>query len=164
MIQAEIQAIFEDIKDYSPQSKIWVYYSEKNFSNDKFEIQSQLNQFTLNWKSHGSPVKGNGYTIGGHILVLVADVSVCDVSGCSTDSSVQFITQLGQEFQLNFFDRQLVLLYVENKIVPTNLNSLNQYSPDTLVFNPFFSDLENWKESFVQKLSESKFKRFLAKS
>ena len=163
MIQSEIQAILVDVKDFSPQSKIWVYSSEKDFSEDSAEIQSQLNQFTSNWKSHGSQVKGSGYTIGGHIILLVADTSVCEVSGCSTDSSVQFITQLGQEFQLNFFDRQLVLLNLDDKIVATKLDQLGQYSPDTLVFNPFFSDLENWRESFVQKMGESKYKRFAAK-
>lgn len=161
MVNSEIQTLLDELKDYSPISKVWVYYSEKDFSEDSAEIQSQLHQFTSNWKSHGSKVKGSGYIIGGHILLLVADTNVCEVSGCSTDSSVQFISQLGQQFQLNFFDRQLVLLNIENKIVPTNLISLNQYSPDTFVFNPFFSDLENWKESFVQKLSESKFKRFV---
>lgn len=161
MIQSEIQFIREELKEYSPPSKIWVYYSEKDFTENITEIQSQLNHFTQNWKSHGSSVKGKGFTLGGHIIILVADISVCEVSGCSTDSSVQFITQLGSQFQLNLFDRQLVLLLIEDKITPTNLNSLNQYTPDTLVFNPFFSDLANWQECFIQKIQESKYKRFV---
>lgn len=163
MIQSEIQIILEDLKDFSPQSKIWVYFSEQNFSDRSVEIQSHINQFTKDWNSHGSLVKGIGYTMGGHIIILVADTSVCEVSGCSTDSSVQFITQLGQQFQLNLFDRQLVLLNIEDKIVATKLDQLGDYSPDILVFNPFFSDLENWIVSFVQKLWESKYKRFVAK-
>jgi hypothetical protein len=163
MIQSEIQAIVEDLKDFSPQSKIWIYYSEKDFSEYSAEIQSQLHQFSQNWKSHGSPVKGSGYTIGGHIIIFVADTSVCEISGCSTDSSVQFISQLGQQFQLNLFDRQLVLLNIDDKIVATKLDQLGEYSHETPVFNPFFSDLENWRVSFVQKLGESKYKRFAAK-
>jgi hypothetical protein len=163
MIQSEIQAILEDLKDYSPQSKTWIYYSERDFSEYSAEIQSQLHQFSQNWKSHGSPVKGSGYTIGGHIIIFVADTSICEVSGCSTDSSVQFITQLGQQYQLNLFDRQLVLLNIDDKIVATKLDQLGEYSPETPVFNPFFSDLENWRVSFVQKLGESKYKRFAAK-
>ena len=163
MIKSKVQAILEELNDYSPTSKVWVYYSEKDFSAHSSEIQYTLHQFTSNWKSHGSPVKGNGYTIDGHIILVVADTSVCDVSGCSADNSVQFITQLGQEFQLNFFDRQLVLLNIEDKVVTTKLDQLGQYSRDTLVFNPFFSDLENWRNGFMQKLEESKFKRFAAK-
>jgi hypothetical protein len=162
MIQSEINTILATLKDFSPDSKVWVYYSEKDFSEHSLEIQSQLNQFTQNWKSHGSPVKGSGHVISGHILLLVADTSVCEVSGCSTDSSVQFITQLGQQFQLHLFDRQVILLNIDDKIVATKLDQLGQYSSDTLVFNPFFSDLENWRESFVQKLQESKYKRFAA--
>lgn len=162
MIQSEIQAILEDLKDYFPHSKVWGYYSEKNFSDHSVEIQLHINQFTKDWKSHGSPVKGSGYTMGGHIIILVADTSICEVSGCSTDSSVQFITQLGQQFQLNLFDRQLVLLNIDDKMVAIKLDQLGDYSPDTLVFNPFFSDLESWRVSFVQKLGESKYKRFVA--
>ena len=56
----------------------------------------------------------------------------------------------------------LLLLNIEDKVVTTKLDQLGQYSRDTLVFNPFFSDLENWRNGFMQKLGESKFKRFAA--
>lgn len=155
---AHIQSVLEE---YNISSKVWVYYSEKNFSEYEVEIEKRLTQFTNHWKSHGSEVKSQGFTLGGHIILLVADTTVCDVSGCSTDSSVQFIQSLGDSFELDFFDRQLILLLIDKNILPTHLKELKNYKPNTLVFNPFFKNLQEWKNSFLQTLDESKFKRFI---
>lgn len=151
------------LKDFSPTSKIWFYSSEVSFDKHKDSMEKSIFNFTQNWKSHADNVRGHGFTIGGHIIILVADSAICEVSGCSTDSSVNFIRQLGQEYNLNLFDRELVLLWFKDKIQPVKLAELVNYPTDTLVFNPFFSSLEDWRGSFIQKLSESKFKRFLAR-
>lgn len=155
----EIKDIQNKLSKYSAQSKVWVYYSEISFLEHKEEIESMLHHFIVNWKSHGNQVHGYGCTIGGHIILLAADTSLGEVSGCSTDSSVHFIKELGTDFGLNFFDRELVLLLTENSIKTTKLTDLKHIVSDTPVFNPYFNHLENWRETFVQKLSESKYKR-----
>ena len=161
MYSQDLITIQNSLASFSPQSKVWVYYSARSFAQNQEAILEQINQYTQNWSSHGSKVPAAGFLLNHNIILLIADTSLCEVSGCSTDSSVRFITQLGKQYQLDFFDRTLVLLLIHNEIVVTNIQSLKNYPTDTLVFNPFFANLQEWRRQFTQSLKESKFERLL---
>ena len=57
-------------------------------------------------------------------LVFIADEAKLGASGCSIDSSVHFVKQIEQEFQLNFFDRLNVAYKTENEILLANYQQL----------------------------------------
>jgi hypothetical protein len=37
------------------------------------EIEELLKEFTMQWKSHGTPVKGAAYLFFGQFIILIAD-------------------------------------------------------------------------------------------
>jgi hypothetical protein len=91
----------------------------------------------------------------------VADIAKSSVSGCSTDSSVRFIQELGSRYKLDFMSRDLHYL-VQNKIKSCDLSTVASHiNPETIVFNPFFANLSDFYASFAVEASQSKYKRFL---
>jgi hypothetical protein len=153
-------------KDFSPESKVWVYQSSRLFSlSESLTIEELLNDFTSKWLSHGAKVKGAGYLFFGQFIILMADEQATGVSGCSTDSSVRLIKDIEQRFGVNMFDRTTLAFFVKDKIQLLPLSQL-QYAFDnrfidshTLYFNNVVQtkkELENnWlipiKDSWLSK-------------
>ncbi len=158
--------------NFDPASKVWVYQSNRLFTlGEALEIEDLLKDFTSQWKSHGTPVKGDAYLFFGQFIILMADETATGVSGCSTDSSVRLIKDIEQRFAVNMFDRTTLAFIVKDKIQLLPLSQL-QYAaqndfitPDTLYFNNLVitkADLETkWiapvKDSWLKnKISFSK--------
>jgi len=157
---------------FHPDSRVWVYQSSRIFSlSEAFDIEDLLKEFTTQWKSHGTPVKGEAQLFFGQFIVLLADETATGVSGCSTDSSVRLIKDIEQRFTVNMFDRTTLAFVIKDKVQLLPLSQL-QYAVengfingDTLYFNNLVQtklELENkWivpvKDSWLNaKVSFSK--------
>ncbi len=153
-------------EDFSNNSRVWIYQSSRLFSlGEAFDIEDALKEFTEQWLSHGADVKAYGNLLFGQFVVLIADETQAAVSGCSTDSSVRFIKELGNRFGVDFFNRTNLAFVSKDKIQVIPLNQLtyafqnNFITPDTLFFNNTVqtkAELENnWiipvKESWLAK-------------
>lgn len=103
--------------DYSNQSRVWIYQSNRMFTiGEALEIENILNEFTANWKSHGTPVKGFATLFFGQFIVVLADEEQTGVSGCSTDSSVRTIKSIETRFKVSLFERTNLAFVVKDKI------------------------------------------------
>jgi hypothetical protein len=148
--------------DFASDSRVWVYQSSRLFMmSEALQIEDLLNNFTANWNSHGSPVKGYGNLFFGQFIVLMADERATGVSGCSTDSSVRLIKQIEQLFKVNMFDRQMLTFQVKDKVQLLPLSQL-QYainnsfiSPDTLYFNNLVQTKEELENNWLIPVKNS---------
>src|SRR5215204_6806096 len=103
--------------NFSDDSRVWIYQSSRLFTlSEALEIESLLNKFTAEWRSHGAEVDAYGNLFFGQFIVLMADETRAGVSGCSTDSSVRFVKGLEQKFGIDFFDRNNLAFVVKDKI------------------------------------------------
>ena len=103
--------------NFHPDSRVWVYQCSRLFTlNEALEIEELLKEFTMQWKSHGTPVKGAAYLFFGQFIVLLADETATGVSGCSTDSSVRLIKDIEQRCSANMFDRTALAFVVKDKV------------------------------------------------
>lgn len=161
MMIEEIKQITEQLSSFSDQSKVWIYYSTTSFEKDSNSIKLEVENFTSTWKSHGHEVIAKGFVILNQIIILVADITVFEVSGCSMDGSVKLIKSIESNYQLNFFERENIYALIDGKIKVNTLTKINEIGLETIVFNPFFNNLGEWKSKFIQPLSESKYKRLL---
>src|SRR5450432_3483594 len=123
-------------------SRVWIYQCNRLFNLDEaLEIEEMLKEFTVQWKSHGTPVKGDAHLFFGQFIVLIADETATGVSGCSTDSSVRLIKDIEQRFKVNMFDRTTLAFVVKDKIELLPLSQLQHalknvfINADTLYFN-----------------------------
>jgi len=147
---------------FSPESRVWVYQSSRLFSlAEALQIEEQLNQFTAEWQSHGADVEAYGNLFFGQFVVLMADETKAGVSGCSTDSSVRFIKNLGEQYGVDFFNRTNLAFFVKDKIQMLPMNQVpyaiqNGFiESDTLYFNNLVQTKKELEESWMVPVKNS---------
>lgn len=148
--------------NFSANSRVWIYQSSRLFTlSEALEIESLLNKFSAEWRSHGAEIDAYGNLFFGQFVVLMVDETRAGVSGCSTDSSVRFIKALGEQFNVDFFNRTQLAFYVKNK---TQLLPLNQLSyavqnhfidGNTLYFNNLVQTKKELEESWIVPIKDS---------
>ncbi len=147
---------------FHPGSRVWIYQSNRVFSlGEALDIENLLNEFAAEWKSHGTPVKGDGYLFFGQFIILMADETATGVSGCSTDSSVRLIKEIEQQFSVSMFDRTTLAFFVKEKIQLLPLSQL-QYAADngfidgdTLYFNNLVQTKEELETKWIVPVKDS---------
>jgi len=153
-------------RDFNDNSRVWVYQSNRVFTqSEALQIEELLKNFSRDWKSHGTPVKGFANLFFGQFIILMADETAMGVSGCSTDSSVRFIKNIEQDFQVELFDRLMLAFLIQERIQLLPLSQISSYledgliNTDTLYFNNTILTkkelLDHWiipvKESWLAK-------------
>ncbi len=138
--------------NFSNQSKVWIYQSNRLFSiREAFEIETILNEFVANWKSHGSPVKGFANLFFGQFIVLMADETNTSVGGCSTDSSVHAIKKIEQLLKVDLFNRQNLAFYVKDKVQLLPISQINYAWENNFINGEtiYFNNTVTTKEGFL---------------
>jgi hypothetical protein len=148
--------------NFSPESKVWVYQSSRLFTlSEALEIESLLNKFSSEWRSHGQEVYAYCNLFFGRFVILIADETHATVSGCSTDASVRFIKQLGEQFNVDFFNRTNLAFVINNKIELLPMSQLHYaldnyfINPDTLYFNNLVQTKEQLESSWIIPVKNS---------
>lgn len=149
-------------QNYSASSRVWIYQASRIFSiQEALELESQLEQFTQNWQSHGAPVQATSLLLFGRFIILIADESNVLVSGCSTDASVREIKKIEQEFGVGLFDRTQLAFYVNQKIELLPLAQLKYaweksfITNETLYFNNMVGTLKELATQWIIPVEKS---------
>jgi len=128
--------------NFPGNSKVWIYQSSRLFTlSEALEVETLLSKFSAEWRSHGAEVNAYCNLFFGQFIVLMADESNVGVGGCSTDSSVRFIKELGEKFSVDFLNRTNLAFVIKDKIQVLPISQLpyafeNGFiNGDTLFFN-----------------------------
>ena len=148
--------------NFHPDSRVWIYQCNRLLSlNESLETEEMLKEFVMQWKSHGTPVKGEAHLFFGQFVALIADETATGVSGCSTDSSVRLIKDMEQRFGVNMFDRTTLAFVVKDKVELLPMTQL-QYafdngfiSGDTLYFNNLVQTKEELESKWIIPVKDS---------
>jgi hypothetical protein len=148
--------------NFSPLSKVWVYQSSRLFTlSEALEIESLLSKFSSEWRSHGEDVYAYCNLFFGRFVVLMADETHTTVGGCSTDSSVRLIKELGEKFNVDFFNRTSLAFLINDKIQIIPMAQLpyaleNYFiNPDTLYFNNLVSTKQQLENNWIVPVKDS---------
>jgi hypothetical protein len=148
--------------NFSSDSKVWIYQSSRLFTlSEALEIESLLNKFSAEWRSHGAEVNAYCNLFFGQFIVLMADETEVGIGGCSTDSSVRFVKDLGQKFGVDFFNRTNLAFFVKDKIQVLPMNQL-QYAfengfidENSLYFNNLVQTKKELESNWIIPVKES---------
>jgi hypothetical protein len=158
-------------ENFHPDSRVWVYQCSRLFSlGEALDIEKKLEDFTTQWKSHGTPVKGEAHLFFGQFIILLADETATGVSGCSTDSSVRLIKEIEQQYQVNLFDRTTLAFVIKDKIQLLPLSQLpyaaeNGFiTADTLYFNNLVQTKAELENNWIIPVKDSWLKARIAVS
>lgn len=147
---------------FADNSRVWIYQSSRPFSEkEELEINEQLHHFYAQWTAHGAPVTGWAKLLFRRFIVIMADESRVEVSGCSTDSSVRVIKSIENQYSVNLFDRLSITFLVKGQPEVLPMGQV-QYAidkgyigGDTLLFNNLVANKRDMLNSWLQPLSHS---------
>jgi hypothetical protein len=99
-------------------ARIWIYQADRKLDSAAIDIISRdLSALTDSWVVHGTPLRSSFDVRHGQFVILAADERSSGVSGCSIDSSVRAVKQLGQKLGVDFFARMLVCFVKGDEII-----------------------------------------------
>jgi hypothetical protein len=149
-------------EDFHPSSRVWIYQSSRLFTlHEAFQLEPLLQNFAENWKSHAVQVKGYANLLFGQFIVIMADETATGVSGCSTDGSVRLIKQVEEMFKVDMFNRQMLAMFINNKIQLLPLTQLNYamengfITPGALYFNNLVATKQQLLDNWVIPINKS---------
>lgn len=155
---------FENLPE---QSRIWIYPSNRKFSDDEVaEIEKDLTEFLNNWSAHGSALEAS-YQIRYHRFIIIAiNQEVHPATGCSIDASVAFIQSLEQKYNVDLLDKMNVTYKQGEFITHKTLLEFKKLAKDkavsgnTIVFNNLVNTIEEYNENWEIPANESWHSRF----
>ena len=141
---------FDEISD---DARIWIYQSNKLFSNDQIKIiKDRIQDFLNSWTSHGNELKVASKIKYSYFIIIALDQNTSLATGCSIDKMVHFIKNLENEFGVRLLDRLDISYKINNEIFISNLKDFKdkilekKIDNTTIVFNNLInlkSDLTN---------------------
>jgi len=156
--------------NFHPDSRVWIYQSDRTFSEQQqIEIDELIQQFTNSWTSHGAKVKGFGKLFFNQFIILMADETASGVSGCSTDSSVRLIKEIENKYNVDLFNRQNLAFFNGENIIQIPISKLNEAISNNLInletyyFNNVVLSKKELEEKWIIELRDSWLQQKVAK-
>ena len=147
---------------FSPQSKVWIYQSDREFTSQEVSaIQQQLNDFTAQWKAHGNQLQAKADVLYNYFIVFTVDEATAGTTGCSIDASVRIVKGIEREFSVDLFNRFNMAYKVDGKVVVVNkedfetLISIKKITPDSIVFNNLVQTLADFETKWETPFKDS---------
>ena len=149
-------------ENFSKNTRVWIYQSSRLFTlSEALQLEEELKQFGENWLSHGASVNASCFLFFGYFIILMADEAEITVSGCSTDSSVRFVKNIEQSYNVSLFDRTNLAFIVKDKIELLPISQVNYaiqngyISDSTLFFDNAIQDISAFKNKWIVPLADS---------
>lgn len=157
---------FEELEN---SSRLWIYQASRVFTEQEEQmIAEELDSFCEQWAAHGQDLK-TSFTIQYHqFIVLAADESYHNASGCSIDSSVHVIKSLETQTGISFFDRSQIAFQMDGQTVLFPISKLKEafsggtLTSDTLTFNNLVATKHEWQHNWLQPAKNTWLARYLS--
>jgi hypothetical protein len=105
---------FDELPDHA---RIWIYQSDREFDDElTTRVMKEIQSFIDKWEAHGKELRASASILYNRFLVIGLDESFNQVTGCSTDASVNFVRALGNELGIDFFDRLKMPVIIDEKV------------------------------------------------
>jgi hypothetical protein len=162
--------MFIEFDSLQNSSRVWVYQSVRKFTEtEESTISKTLHAFTQQWAAHGQPLKSSYKILYSQFIVLAADESFNEASGCSIDDSVHIIKEIDQHFKLDLFNRTVVAFLKEERVEMLASNALSAgltqgvWNQNTHVFNNLVGTKEELSKNWIVPAKQTWLKRYLTK-
>ena len=130
-------------QDFNDNSRVWIYQNPALFYDEQIsEIENTLRSFIQTWNAHGAPVKGFAKVMFNKFIIIMADETATQVSGCSTDSFQRKIKEIQSTYNVDLFNRLDLTFIIDEDLVNLNLSNLeNSISNQQVNINtPYFNN------------------------
>ncbi|NNE32069.1 MAG: ABC transporter ATPase [Winogradskyella sp.] len=150
------------------ESRVWIYQANRSFSEEELaQLQKQLADFIEVWTAHGKDLEASYKIVYKRFIVIALNQSLNNATGCSIDSSVRFIQDLEQQYNVDLMDKMNVS-YKQGEFIAykplidfKKMAKNNSVSKNTIVFNNLVTNIAEFKENWEVPASESWHSRFI---
>lgn len=155
---------FEELPE---ESRIWIYQSNRKFSDAEIsEIEIDLKLFLENWAAHGTSLESSYELRYNRFIIIAVNQEVQAATGCSIDSSVEFIQSLEKKYNVDLLDKMNVTFKQGEHIAHKPLIDFKKMVKDksvtenTIVFNNLINTVQEYNESWEVSALDSWHSRF----
>jgi hypothetical protein len=153
-MQQNYKNIFATLPEHS---RVWIYLSHRIFTKEESKIiLNEVDSFVSSWKAHQKSLNASGTILLDRFLIFAVDEETEAVSGCSIDSSVNFVKSIGQRFGIDFFNRLNMLIIKNGEPTLISFHELNSFQEEQ-IFNPNINSLKDLRENWIIPVKESPF-------
>jgi len=152
----------KNLNDLPDHSRVWIYQANQKLSKEQIaHINSSALAFLDSWAAHGADLDAALEVVYDQFVVLSVDENVASATGCSIDKSVHFFQKLGNELNVDFFNRLLVAFKAEDsiKLLPMSefedLLKADKLTEKTLVFNNLVTTLGEYRTNWEVEVKDS---------
>jgi len=157
-----------DFNTLPEESRVWIYQANRSFSDDEIaQLKTQLDTFIEAWTAHGKDLQAGYKIVYRRFIVIALDQKLNVATGCSIDSSVNFIQQIEKQYNVDLMDKMNVSYKLGEFIAYKSLVDFKKMakqkavSKNTIVFNNLVTNIAEFNENWEVPASESWHNRFL---
>jgi hypothetical protein len=155
--------------DLPGHSRVWIFQADRFLKESESEhLKKEMQPFIQAWAAHGEDLYGAFSLEYDAFLIIGADETKAPASGCSIDSLAHKIQALGDELNVDFFNR-LIIAYEDPS---TNIHlvtledfkrllSENKINAETIVYNNLVENITQLNEIWRTKVKDSWHKNLL---
>jgi len=149
-------------------ARVWIYQANRTMTDAEVsQIETTLQPAVSKWAAHGASLLASVKVLYNRFVLIALDENQNEASGCSIDASTRWFKDLGNQLNIDFFDRSQA--YVDGEEIktfsifqPKKAIESGLVSADTLIFvnNNNIHTLADLSTNWKVKASESYLKRF----
>lgn len=159
--------MYVPFENLPPESKIWIYQSNRKFTDDEAAaIEKDVQIFLENWAAHGTGLEASYQLKYNRFIIIAVNQENQIATGCSIDASVQFIQGIEKQYGVDLLDKMNVTFKLGEHIAHKPLIDFKKMakekavSENTIVFNNLVNTVEEWNESWEVPAADSWHSRF----
>lgn len=147
-------------------ARVWVYQANRDLVESEIRlIENTLKSATDGWMAHGSPLLSSFKIFYNRFIVVAVDESMNAASGCSIDASTHWLKELGNQLNIDFFDRSQAYLDGESIKTFSIFQAKSQVTngvihPESIVFVNNIQTLKDLRTSWNVLAADSYLKKY----
>ncbi len=159
--------MYIDFDQLPDQARVWVYQANRPLTAGDIKTIEDTLKPTLNqWAAHGQPLLSSMQVIDNQFIIVGVDEGYNLPSGCSIDASVHSLRQIGQQLNVDFFDRSAAIRSADGTVSTFALPMLKSaiakgvITPDSTVLNTLVAKKSEFLTGWHIRASDSWLKRY----
>jgi hypothetical protein len=150
----------------APYHKVWVYIANRPLlATEQVQFVQEGQKFLATWHAHGADIKGEIRILIDQVIIVSADQSHHENSGCSIDKLLRFIQGAEQQMQIQLLNRMLVPIGINDDWTVFELKNLKTLAlnlEQAKIMNVMVNDSESFNTSFIQDLNSTWVANYVA--
>jgi hypothetical protein len=148
-------------------SNVLIYQADRKLTYaEQEEIKEQLNVFISGWQRHGHALKASFDIRYDYFIVLYVDPAYGEASGCSIDSLVNKIRELGSILQMDFLNNSNIAFLKEEEVQMISFSTIRRaienelITQESMLFKRTVAHLGEFKNNWIVPVTQSWLSRY----